>query len=41
MTDVKKVNVKSKNEAKRVTKFGDFIRKTRIDEEPHLRDQVW
>lgn len=36
MTDVKKVNVKSKDEAKRVTKFGDFIRKTRIDELPQL-----
>ncbi|MDQ1282128.1 MAG: Bac transf protein [Patescibacteria group bacterium] len=36
MTDVKKVNVKSKNESKRVTKFGDFIRKTRIDELPQL-----
>lgn len=36
MTDVKDVNSTSKNEKNRVTKFGNFIRKTRIDELPQL-----
>lgn len=36
MTDVKGADVSSKDEAKRVTRFGDFIRKTRIDELPQL-----
>ena len=36
MTDVKENNVASKDEAKRVTGFGDFMRKTRIDELPQL-----
>jgi lipopolysaccharide/colanic/teichoic acid biosynthesis glycosyltransferase len=36
MTNVKETNILSKDEAKRVTKFGDFIRKTRIDELPQL-----
>ena len=36
MTDVKENNVASKEEGKRVTGFGDFMRKTRIDELPQL-----
>ena len=38
MTDIKsdKIDVVSKSEASRVTKFGEFIRKTRIDELPQL-----
>ena len=36
MTDVKENNVASKDEANRVTRFGNFLRKTRIDELPQL-----
>ncbi len=36
MTDIKNVDSTNKNEKKRITKFGDFIRKTRIDELPQL-----
>ena len=36
MTDIKNANNISKEEAKRVTRFGSFIRKTRIDELPQL-----
>ena len=36
MTDVKDIDVVSKSEATRVTRFGNFLRKTRIDELPQL-----
>lgn len=36
MTEAKDIDVASKDEAKRVTGFGDFMRKTRIDELPQL-----
>lgn len=38
MTDIKEkeIDVTSKNEEKRITKFGKFLRKTRIDELPQL-----
>jgi lipopolysaccharide/colanic/teichoic acid biosynthesis glycosyltransferase len=42
MTDLKNedIDVASKNEYSRVTKFGEFIRKTRIDELPQLINVV-
>lgn len=42
MTDLKNedIDVASKNESSRVTKFGEFIRKTRIDELPQLINVV-